>query len=84
MMPLLATAQIASMEETLTKKNHSAMYFAGNAVVTSVIGAISGSLIYEYIKMFFFAPGVGIVWAETAEQAQLLLSTTTVSFSLSP
>ncbi|MBR2988196.1 MAG: MFS transporter [Clostridia bacterium] len=78
MMPLLATAQIASMEETLTKKNHSAMYFAGNAVVTSVIGAISGSLIYEYIKMFFFAPGVGIVWAETAEQAQLLLSTTTV------
>lgn len=78
MMPYLATAQIANMEETLTKTNHSAMYFAGNAVATSVIGAISGSLIYEYIKMYFFAPGCGIVWAETMEQAQLLLGSASV------
>ncbi len=78
MMPYLATAQISSMEETLTKKNHSAMYFAGNAVVTSVIGAISGSLIYEYIKMFFFAPSGGVVWAETTEEAMTLLGSATV------
>lgn len=78
MMPYLATAQISSVEETLTKKNHSAMYFAGNAVATSVIGAISGSLIYEYIKMYFFAPGYGVVWAETSADAQALLGTATV------
>lgn len=78
MMPLLANAQISSIEETLTRKNHSAMYFAGNAVVTSVIGAISGSLIYEYIKMFFFTPGGGIVWAETQAEAQTLLSSASV------
>ncbi len=78
MMPYLATAQISNVEETLTKTNHSAMYFAGNAVATSVIGAISGSLIYEYIKMYFFAPGGGIVWAETIEQAQTLLASQTV------
>lgn len=78
MMPYLATAQISSMEETLTKKNHSAMYFAGNAVATSVVGAISGSLIYEYIKMFFFAPGKSIVYAKTVEEAKTLLGTSTV------
>ncbi len=78
MMPYLATAQISHMEEVLTKKNHSAMYFAGNAVATSIVGAISGSLIYEYIKMYFFAPGHGVVWAETVEEAKLLLSSATV------
>lgn len=74
MMPYLATAQISNVEETLTKKNHSAMYFAGNAVATSIIGAISGSLVYEYIKMYFFAPGGGVVWAESLDAAKLLLA----------
>lgn len=78
MMPYLITAQISNMEETLTKKNHSAMYFAGNAVATSVVGAISGSLIYEYIKMFFFAPSKGIVWAKTYEEAQIALGAVNV------
>lgn len=78
MMPYLATSQISSMEETLTKKNHSAMYFAGDAVATSVIGAISGSLIYEYIKMYFFAPGKSIVYAKTVEEAKTLLGVSTV------
>ncbi len=73
MMPYLVTAQISNMEETLTRKNHSAMYFAGNAVATSVVGAVSGSLIYEYIKMYFFAPGAGIIWAETYESAKAAL-----------
>ena len=78
MMPYLATAQISSVEETITKQNRSAMYFAGNAVATSIVGAISGSLIYEYIKMYFFAPGKGVVWAETIESAKHLLGSNTV------
>lgn len=64
MMPYLAPAQISSVEEKLTGKNHSAMYFAGNAVATSIVGAISGNLVYEYIKNIFFAKGKGLVWAE--------------------
>ena len=64
MLPYLAPAQISSVEEKLTGRNHSAMYFAGNAVATSIAGAISGTLIYEYIKNLFFASGKGIVWAE--------------------
>ena len=67
MMPYLAPAQISSVEEKLTGKNHSAMYFAGNAVATSIVGAISGNLVYEYIKNIFFAKGKGMVWAEAAE-----------------
>ena len=54
------------------------MYFAGNAVVTSIVGAISGSLIYEFVKMYFFAPGAGIVWAESVEEAKILLSAANV------
>lgn len=74
MMPYLITSQISSVEEKLTKKNHSAMYFAGNVVATSVVGAISGSLLYEYIKMFFFSTETkGLVWAETATDAAAIL-----------
>ena len=64
MMPYLAPAQISSVEEKLTGKNHSAMYFAGNAVATSIVGAISGNLVYEYIKNVFLVKGKGLVWAE--------------------
>lgn len=64
MMPYLAPAQISSVEEKLTGRNHSAMYFAGNAVATSIVGAISGNLVYEYIKNIFFARGKGLVWVE--------------------
>ncbi len=64
MMPYLAPAQISGVEEKLTGKNHSAMYFAGNAVTTSIIGAISGNLVYEYVKNIFLAKGHGLVWAE--------------------
>ncbi len=64
MLPYLAPAQISSVEEKLTGRNHSAMYYAGNAVATSVAGAISGTLIYEYIKNLFYASGKGIVWVE--------------------
>lgn len=70
MMPYHVTAQVSSVEEKLTKKNHSAMYFAANAVVTSIVGAISGSLIYELIKMLFINKKTGsIVWAENLGEA---------------
>lgn len=65
MMPYLAPSQISSVEERLTGRNHSAMYFAGNAVTTSIVGAISGNLVYEYIKNIFIAKGKGFVWAES-------------------
>ncbi|MBR0447667.1 MAG: MFS transporter [Clostridia bacterium] len=64
MMPYLAPAQISGVEEKLTGKNHSAMYFAGNAVTTSIVGAISGNLVYEYLKNIFLAKDHGLVWAE--------------------
>lgn len=67
MMPYLVPAQISSVEEKLTGKNHSAMYFAGNAVATSVVGAISGNLVYEYAKNIFFANGQGFTWAEAGD-----------------
>ncbi|MBQ9807124.1 MAG: MFS transporter [Clostridia bacterium] len=70
MMPYLAPAQIASMETELTGKNHSAMYFAANAVTTSIVGAISGSLVYEYIKNLFISKSAsGVVWAQSVEEA---------------
>lgn len=66
MMPYHITAQISSVEEKLTHKNHSAMYFAGNAVFTSVVSAISGSLIYELIKNLFICKTKGgVVWASS-------------------
>lgn len=70
MMPYLVPAQVSSVEEKLTGKNHSAMYFAANAVTTSIVGAISGSLIYENIKNLFFSTSAsGVKIAETYEKA---------------
>lgn len=70
MMPYLAPAQISSVEIKLTGKNHSAMYFAANAVVTSIVGAVSGSLVYEYIKNLFISKDAsGIVWSQNAVDA---------------
>ncbi len=70
MLPYLAPTQISSVEERLTGKNHSAMYFAGNAVVTSIVGAISGSLVYEYIKNIFLEKeSFRLVWASGSEEA---------------
>ena len=68
MMPYLVPTQIASVEHKLTGKNHSAMYFAAQAVTTSVIGAIASSLVYENVKMLFVAKGHGIVWGESIEK----------------
>ena len=64
MMPYLVPAQISSVEEKLIGKNHSAMYFAGNTVATSIVGAISGNLVYEYTKNIFISKEHGLIWAE--------------------
>ena len=56
MVPYLIPTAIASVEEEITGKNHSAMYFAVQALATSAVGAISSSLIYNYIKNWT-APG---------------------------
>lgn len=70
MMSYLAASQISSVEIELTGRNHSAMYFAANAVTSSIVGAISGSLIYEYIKNLFISKSAsGIIWAQKAEDA---------------
>ncbi len=75
MMPIMVPSQISAVEEKLTGKNHSAMYFAGEAVVSSVVGAISSSLIYENIKMLFINKANGeIVWAESIEDASAALN----------
>ena len=37
----------------MTGVNHSAMYFAAQAVTTSIIGAVASSLVYENVKMIF-------------------------------
>lgn len=73
MMPYMIPAQISSVEEKLTGKNHSAMYFAAQALTTSVIGAIASSLVYENIKMLFISKAAnGIKWAENFEEAAQL------------
>ena len=70
MMPYMVPAQISSVEEKLTGTNHSAMYFAAQAVTTSIAGAISASLIYENIKMLFISKEAsGVKWALNFEEA---------------
>ena len=70
MMPMLVPAQVSSVEEKLTGKNHSAMYFAAQAVTTSIVGAIASGLVYENIKQLFISKAAsGVVWAENIEKA---------------
>lgn len=76
MMPYLAPAQISGVEEKLTGKNHAAMYFAGNAVVTSVVGAVSGNLVYEYLKNVFMTHDFRFTWATSAADAAASLGAT--------
>lgn len=52
MMPLLIPSSISATEEKLTGVNQSAMYFAGQALFTCVIGAIATG-VYDAIKNLF-------------------------------
>ena len=73
MMPLLIPAQISGVEERVTGKNHSAMYFAAQALISSIVASVSGSLVYENIKMLFISKDAsGIKWAESYEEAAAL------------
>lgn len=74
MMPYHITAQISSVEEKLTHKNHSAMYFAGNALFTSIVSAISSSLVYENIKNLFISKETWrVTWASgTVENGEII------------
>ena len=59
MMPYLVPTEIASEEQKLTGLNHSAMYFAVQALATSIVGAISGNLIYDFLKQWTSVDAVG-------------------------
>ena len=72
MMPYMIPAQISSVEEKLTGKNHSAMYFAAQAFTSSIVSAIASSLVYENIKMLFISKSAkGIVRALNVTEAAL-------------
>ena len=60
MLPLLIPAQVSSVEEKLTGKNQSAMYFAGQALFTCVIGAVA-SFFYDFIKNFFITKDFSMI-----------------------
>ena len=65
MMPYLVPTIIASVEEEITHKNHSAMYFAVQALSTSIVGAIASSLVYNYLKVWVkegVSNGVAFEW----------------------
>ena len=68
MVPYLIPTSIAAVEEEITGKNHSAMYFAIQALATSIIGAIASSLVYNYIKLWvehpenINVPGADLGW----------------------
>ena len=77
MMPYLAASSVSSTETKLYGINHSAMYFAAEAIATSVVGAVSSSIIYENIKMLFISkPFSKIVYATSQAQAAGMLNTT--------
>ena len=51
-MPYIIPSQIAAMEYKITGKDHTAMYFAAQALLSTIVGAISTGLVYEYLKGF--------------------------------
>ncbi|MDR2828565.1 MAG: MFS transporter [Acholeplasmatales bacterium] len=70
LMPLFIPSQIASVEEKLVGRNHSAMFFAVQAFVTSIVGAVSGNLIFGYIRQIFVNKNfTSIAWATNVTDA---------------
>lgn len=68
--PYIVCAQVAAVEEKVSGRNVSAMFFATNAVLSSFTGSIAGGFVYESIKMLFISKSAtGIVWAENTMQA---------------
>ena len=68
MMPYMIPAQISSVEEKLTKRNKSAMFFAVQAFTSSVVGAIASYAVYESIKNYFWSTQkAGLVYAVSTD-----------------
>lgn len=83
MMPYLIPTQIAAVETEVTGKNHSAMYFAAQAVVTSVVGAVASGLVYEYLKNWTGERTYdGITSPDGAKYGVLLVPIITAAFCL--
>jgi len=65
MMGYLIPSQISSVEEIFTKTNHSSMYFATQAVTTSISGALSSALLWGFIQNLFFSTlKSGVIWCK--------------------
>ncbi|MBR2160302.1 MAG: MFS transporter [Clostridia bacterium] len=67
MMPLLIPSSISATEEKLTGVNQSAMYFAGQALFTCVIGAIATG-VYDAIKNLFVTRDFSKIVFETSRE----------------
>ena len=75
MFPYLVPAQVAGVEEKITGRDHSSMYFAARIVGTTIIGAFGSSLVYDNIKNFFISKQVkGIVFATGFDEAAAAFS----------
>lgn len=48
--PFMVPAQIAAMELKVTGKDHTAMYFAIQSLIASIMAAVSTGLVYEQLK----------------------------------
>lgn len=72
LMPTLLPSQIGAHEKTLANVNHSSMFFAVQALLTTIVGSISSGFIYENIKMLFINKGTGkIIYANNIADAAL-------------
>lgn len=75
MFPYLVPAQVAGVEEQITGRDHSSMYFAARIVCTTIVGAFGSSLVYDNIKNFFISKSAdGIVFATGFEEAAMAFS----------
>ncbi len=74
MMPYLIPTSIASVEEEVTGKNHSAMYFAIQALATSIVGAVASSLVYNYLKLWAENPGETTGWKYGVSMVPFIVS----------
>ena len=74
MMPYLIPTSIASVEEEVTGKNHSAMYFAIQALATSIVGAVASSLVYNYLKLWAENPGESTGWKYGVSMVPFIVS----------
>ncbi len=49
-MPVMITSQVGAVDREVTGKSNSGMYFAGQALATTVFGALSTGIVYAFLK----------------------------------